>query len=272
MKSNAIVRIIIYAVVIILLVSLLAMCLGADAFMFRTSSGSDEHRQHMSDVSADAVSKLEIDWAAGSITVKAADTDTITITESGNFSDKYAMSYDVEGSTLSIDYAKTNYTIGMNSLPSKDLMITVPQDWYCEALEIDGAALDVEITDVSVNAIELDGASMEFSFNGALNQLDCDGASCELDVTSSVNLSRIDISGASCKLNLTIPTESGFQVQMEGLGCKFESDVDYTLSYGAYLHGDGHCRINVDGLSCSVSIQHVTQEFLPTVPYDGSNR
>ena len=254
MKTNVITRIIVYSLLIVFLVGLLLTCLGVGAFMFNLGFGTDEYNTGSGTVSATDIRNLDIDWAAGSVTITTAETDHITFTESGNFSDDYAMIFNAKNGTLSVEYSKPSVWIGFGSTPSKDLTITVPEDWDCDSLEIDGAALNISITGLSVDTIELDGASMKLSFNGSFDKLDCDGASCKLNLVTSQKPHEIDIDGASCHVDVTLPYGCGFLAQMEGLGSDFDADVEYSRGNGSYSYGDRYCQINMDGLSCSLRI------------------
>lgn len=257
MKTNAIVRVILYSILILLLVSVLIAGISVDLFTFRTHSGSSEISEGETvALDASGISQLEIDWAAGSITIRTADTDQISFYESGNITEKYTMSYSQNNGTLSIAFARSSVTVGFGSIPGKDLTITVPQDWVCQELELDAASVDVNVDGLTVQELTLDGAAAELTFNGSLDRLDIDGASVELDIHCTTRPSSIDIDGASCEMMLYLPEECGFQVQMDGLSCSFRSDLDFQRGNDDYMYGDRHCKVNVDGMSCSVTINH----------------
>lgn len=254
MRTNAIIRIILFSLVIVLLLAILVVGIGFDQFMFRgTGTVANE-----ASVSAADVSDLHINWAAGSITIQTGETDQITFQETGEITEKTAMVYSLTGSTLSIDFAKSSHVIGFGNLPSKDLIITVPADWLCRELELDAASVNVNVIGLTVESVDLDGAAMKFRFDGSIYALDCDGASCEINVVTATNPHSIDIDGASCELALTLPADCGFLVQMDGLGCSFESNADYQTSDGSYMYGDRYCKVNADGLSCQVDIRNNT--------------
>lgn len=265
MKTNAIIRIVLYSILALVLTGILLVALGINGFTFQTQSGSTVQGEAVIDTAN--IKDLDIDWAGGSITIQAADTDSITISESGNFDEKYAMVYQVKGKTLSIDYSKTS-TISIGSSPSKDLTITVPSDWVCGAIDIDGADMDIQIKGFEVNEIDLDGADLELSFEGILSNLDCDGAACALDITCWNAPDEINIDGADCEIELTLPESCGFRAEMEGLGCTFSSDAATQNRDGCYVYGNEHCQIAADGLDCELRISHRTDDLLPTQPHN----
>lgn len=260
MKTNAIVRIVIYSLVILLLLGLLLTGLGTGMLMFNIQFDTGDYTTGGSKVDAAGIRQLEIDWASGSILMQTADTDQITFTESGSFTDDQAMVYEVKNGTLTLKYSKPAIQIGFGSMPSKDLVITVPKDWVCQELELDGAALDIEINGLSIDSLDMDGASNQVRINAAVRNLDCDGASCEITLNTTDKPRKIDLDGASCRLELTLPADCGFLVQMDGLSCDFNSDLDYTSSNGDYMYGDCYCQIDTDGLSCQVTIQQAQSE------------
>lgn len=258
MKTSAIIRIVLYSLIIFLLSGILLTALGIGTFMFNVDSGSS-YNQGEGSVPAADVSSLSIDWAAGSVTIQTAETDQITFTESGNFDDEYAMAYKVKNGTLSLSYAKPKVAIGLVSTPSKDLVITVPENWNCQELELNGAALDVEVHGVSVRELSIDGAAFEVLFNGTLDQLSCDGAACQLQINCINRPQEIDLDGAACSLDLTIPDGCGFLVQVDGLSCDFDTDVNYQKNDDAYSYADQYCQIDVNGISCEITINYTPQ-------------
>lgn len=256
MKRNAIARIVIYSVLILLFSGILLTALGIDAFTFRTDSGSYEENYTEETFSVSGISNLDIDWVAGSITILAADTDVITVSESGEFSQKYKMRCDVSDNTLSINYTKSTVFVGIGSHPEKNLLITVPREWFCSELEIDAAAVEVTVDDVQLRDIELDGAGMVFNILGSFQTLSCDGAGCKLNLTTTYAASQIELDGAGCKLQLMLPQNCGFQVQLDGLGCDFSSNISTHREDGCIVYGDRSCHVDVNGIGCHIVIQY----------------
>lgn len=258
MKRNAIARIIIYSILALILTAVLIVGMGIDGFGFHMNIGGDGTTvEDELTLEAAQIKDIDIDWAAGSVKILVADTDRITVTEVCSKDCKYKMTYKISGSSLELDYGETKISIGFGngSIPSKDLFITVPRDWVCGTLDIDGAALEIDIQDLTLTKFELDGASCDVNFVGAVDQVDIDGASTNIRISSFHPVSNINIDGASCDLELTLPKGCGFLVQMDGLSCSFHSELAYTKANGAYSYGNGQCKVEIDGLSCDVTIQ-----------------
>lgn len=257
MKGNAIARIILYSILALILLGILCAFLLADFFKFSLSIGnSGTVVETEASVAAADVKCIEIDWAAGSISLNIADTDRITFTETAPENAKYKMTYDVSGDTLKLSYGNGDISIGFGnwSFPGKDLVITVPRDWVCEELEIDGAALTIGIHHLTVEKIDLDGASNNLEFVGSLKYADIDGASNHIRLECTNRPNSIDLDGVSCSLELILPENCGFWVQMSGLSCDFHSELAYTSDGGSYSYGDRQCQVNADGVSCDITV------------------
>lgn len=258
MKRNAIARIIIYSILVIILTSALLIGIGIDSFISLPHSGTTVTGEAA--IAPGNIQNLDIDWAAGSITIRRGDTDSIVISETGNFEEKYAMVYDVQGDTLSIDYSKSSVALRFGSQPSKNLTVTVPENWFCQSLDINGAALEIDVQDLDADAVSFDGAAVELTYTGTLNTLECDGASCVLKVTCNSAPTTFEVDGAACDVTLVLPEDCGFRAEMDGLGCSFNSNVEHKSHDGAYFYGDEHCKVQADGLGCALRIHYAPSE------------
>lgn len=268
MKANAITRIVIYSVILVLLIGLLWVCLRQETLTV-SLGGSGKPVSGEASVSASEVHDLEIDWASGSVAIVTADTDTVTFSESGGSSEN-PMTYDLSGGTLQLAYGKGTVQIGIISMPSKDLTVTVPKDWDCEELEINAASVDVDITGLTVAELSLNGEANKLRFSGSIDSLDCDGASNDIELECAASPREISIDGASCSLDLTLPYDCGFRATLDGLSCDFDSDLDYTSSDGTYRYGDEGCKIDVDGVSCDVTVNAQEAGYAITAADNGT--
>lgn len=225
------------------------------------------------------VRDIEIEWVSGTILIQPGDVDHITISESDVSDEKYAMRWKHSGNDLSITFCEENsfsfgFGITINTDISKDLTIIVPRDWECGSLEIDAASANVEVCDLTIREVEFDGASAacefdnctvdtldldtasgDVKFYGSLNTLDFDGASGAITAVLTNTPSRMDMDGMSGDMDITLPEGSGFTVSMSAMSSDFSSDFETTSRNGNYVHGDGSCRINIDGMSGDVVIR-----------------
>lgn len=283
MKTSAIIRIVLYSLVVILLLGILLVGLGMDALSFINPFDSDEHvsggiTATAGSVDGATVRDLQIEWAAGSITIQPGDVDTIIFSETETEDEKDQMVWKQSGDKLVIQFSERNtywgISLGTTADHPKDLVITVPRDWNCDELDLDAAAATVEIRDMTiesvdfdgasgkctfdncqVNDMDLDGASCDILFSGTLNELDCDGASASVTAVLYNQPRHMELDMASGDLDLTLPPDTGFRVSMDGLSSDFSSDFETTREGDAYVCGDGSCRINVSGLSTDITIR-----------------
>lgn len=256
MKRNAIARIIIYAIITIILSSILLVFLIADDLFISFGSSDGEIVNGQLSLPSDQIKNIEIDWAAGSIEILTANTDLITVSEQVSEESKYKMVYKIRGNTLSLEYASGTVSIGFGSvdLPEKNLVITVPENWVCGELEIDGASLSINIENLAVEEMDLDGASYNVAFLGSVDRIDIDGASADIRLTCINRVSTIDVDGASCELELILPQGCGFAVDVDGLSYGFHTELPVTTEGDRKVYGDKHCQISIDGISCEVTI------------------
>lgn len=276
MKTNAIVRIIIFSIVILLLLSILGVGIAAKILMADRITYSEGSDGSSGSVDADAIRELSIDWISGSITIRPAHVTEITFTEQTDGSTD-PMVFLQAGDTLKISYWKDQNRFPFGAIPDKDLIIEVPRDWQCEVLEIDTASADVDAEDLTFGKIAFDGASGEFDFrncmvdaldvdtasgdirfNGSLNVLDCDAASADCELVLGNCPSRIDMDMASGNLDLTLPETCGFTANMEALSGRLDSDFEVSRVDGTLVCGDGSCRIDISAMSGDVYIHKST--------------
>lgn len=291
MKRNAIIRIVIWSLVIVVLVTIMSSVMFGWTLRDRrfSSESTAETAVPMETLyaisydgkdtfPASEISELEIDWVAGEILIQPGNSDQITVREDNVNDDKYAMVLRQSGNELKITFCEEslNNFIGFGSTNelSKDLTITVPRDWLCETLDIECAAATLEVNDMTIREVDFDGASgaCEFEnctveemdidtasgdirFIGSLEMLDCDAASASVFAVLTNTPSRLDIDSMSGDLEIVLPQNAGFTLSMDTMSGDFQSDFETTMKNGNYVCGDGRCRINVDALSGEVMLR-----------------
>lgn len=287
MKRNAIVRIVIFSITIVILLGILVAALAYDSFSFRFNNGVriDEEtplnvlpNEETITFAPEEIRDIEIEWAAGSIIIQPADVESITVSESDVSDEKYAMLWKLRNNKLTVQFCEetliSGFGININTDISKDLYILVPRGWDCRSLEIDAASATVEVNDLTISDVEFDGASGtckfencivdtidmdtasgDVTFIGSLNILDFDGASASIYAVLSNTPNRMDMDTMSGDLDLTLPEDTGFTVSMDALSSNFSSDFETTTKNGNQVYGDGRCRIQIDAMSGDVIIR-----------------
>lgn len=270
MKAKIIVRIVIYSVILLVLVSLLAAAIGLRSYQFVKHADTEYSVEGTALFSPEKFHSLKIDWAAGDIVLQSADVDSIQISETAGSEPMYITE---SGKTISIQFLEHNSAIGLKNHKSKDLTILVPQGWECDKLDIDAASTEVHVYDLTVYNADVDTASGKIIFdNCAVEKLDMDSASgnleftgClkELDIDSvSANArlkldnvpDRIEMDSVSGELDVTLPTDAGFTLESDTLSKHLNCEFDTTNSGDRIRCGDGHCRIDLSGFSGKMSI------------------
>lgn len=276
MKNNAITRIIILSIVIVLLLGILLTGLGIGMFIidFGTDGTYTTVEDSTVEVTTESIENIDIEWAAGNIDILVGDTENIIVEESGTFSEDQKMVINTSGDTLAIRYAKPAFQIGFISVASKDLTVTVPKDWVCDTISLDVASAELAVQDLGANKVDIDTASGACTFincaigaldvdsasgavyyEGTLNTLDCDAASASFEGILANTPSSIQMDSASGDLDITLPESSGFRVTMDALSGKFQSDFPTDSYNDSYTYGDEQCIIDFDGVSGSVHIR-----------------
>ncbi len=287
MKNNALIRMILYSVALIVLLAIFIAGMTGDLLGdlnlsfggFSVHLGDDPNTPGTASsngqVSAEETESIHVQWAVGSVTIQTGDVEEIQFSETGNFDEENAMFWNQGGNTLRIQYCKPKVIFGISYNGSaKDLTITVPRDWSGRRIQIEAASAYVEILNLTVGTLEFDGASGTLSlencavgnldvdtasgdvyFNGTLKTLDCDAASANLVVVLSNVPDSIELDSASGDLDLTLPAGSGFELEMDTMSGDFSSDFPTTNKNGSHVCGDRHCKIEVDGMSSDVIIR-----------------
>jgi hypothetical protein len=251
MKTGAIVRIVLYSLLFLMLLGILIT--GIVLVKLASWNPSGDLNVAERSVSAEEYSKLDIEWTAGSINIQIGGSDKIIIREYKDSNNPYALITEHSQDTLKVRYAD-GVSINFGNLASKDLTIIVPKNWPCKELTINGAALEIDINDLTVDCIDLDGAATELNFTGSFGKLECDGAASELNIMCTNSPEQVSIDGAACELNLTLPVDCGYRVETDGLAIEFKSNCDYRIYDDKYFYGNANCHIDISGLGCQIKV------------------
>ena len=289
MKRNALIRIVIWSIVLIVLLLILGGAILGNRGLHRRTSERSMVATPFTDetmlsgdpedkfiITPDKVREIEIEWVSGDILIQPGNVEYIVFSEDGVTDLRYAMRWILSDGELKITFSQDDnlrIDFGNHSELDKDLTILVPEDWVCESLSIECASASVEINDMTIREVDFDGASgaCEFEnctvgeidldsasgdirFIGSLETLDCDAASAGVYAVLTNVPSRLDMDTMSGDLEITLPEDAGFTLSIDAMSDDFESDFETTMRNGNYVCGDGRCRINVNALSGDVVI------------------
>lgn len=277
MKRNAIFRIILFSFLAVVLVGVLISGIALKKYQMPgivVRKSFDAPEVSGNKFNAGEIDRLKIEWAAGSIVLVPVEGNKISITEELLGEDE-SMVLKKDGSTLYVQYCEgaVGIPFGSGSL-KKNLYITVPQDWECKELEIDAASATVQgeyltirelasstasgthtFTNCQVGTLKMETVSGDLNFTGTLEKLDFNGVSAQLDLALTNAPKSIELESVSGDLNLTLPESCGFTVDQDTVSGRFSSELPTTEQNGKIVYADGHCEIEVEGVSASVHIR-----------------
>ncbi len=212
----------------------------------------DQYSVGAGSIPAEGISRVEIYWQAGTVTVAQGEGETITLTESETAEEKYELRYLVEGDQLTIRFAKDGI---YRSLPSKDLTLTLPG--ALGDLAVDTVSASVEIPALPIQGISLDTVSGNCTVAGDPTVLEWESVSGELTFTgSAMEIQGDSVSGSAAfhltetpsrftcdtvsgDVSLTIPGERSFEAKLSTTSGDLRCDLPTqtvgknTLSYEA---------------------------------------
>lgn len=212
----------------------------------------DQYSVGAGSIPAEGISRVEIYWQAGSVTVEQGEGEAITLTESETEEEKYELRYLVEGDQLTIRFAKDGI---YRSLPSKDLTLTLPG--ALGDLAVDTVSASVEIPALPIQGISLDTVSGKCTVAGDPTVLEWESVSGELAFTgSAMEIQGDSVSGSAAfhltetpsrftcdtvsgDVSLTIPGERSFEAKLNTTSGDLRCDLPTqtvgknTLSYEA---------------------------------------
>ena len=231
---------------------------------------ADQYSVGAGSIPTEGISRVEIYWQAGTVTVAQGEGEAIAFTESETEEEKYELRYLVEGDQLTIRFAKDGI---YRSLPSKDLTLTLPG--ALGDLAVDTVSASVEIPALPIQGISLDTVSGNCTVAGDPTVLEWESVSGELTFTgSAMEIQGDSVSGSAAfhltetpsrftcdtvsgDVSLTIPGERSFEAKLNTTSGDLRCDLPTqtvgknTLSYEA--NGDA-AAFTVDTVSGDFTI------------------
>ena len=241
---------------------------------------------------ASAVTRIELDWTAGGVTLKNG-TGTLSVSESGG--DALAVSerlhWWLDGTTLRIKYCESGFSHLIQAkqkhlyleLPeSVDLKIDVASgdigaDTLCvKTLDVDKASGGMRIASLTADEAEIDSASGgielgtvavrgRFSVNTASGGLTVERISAKtvgIDTASggvSLGLDTVgtvDIDAASGRTRLKLlDAGRGATIRLKKLSGSFDCKLPMTAEGKSFIIGNGETQISIDTASGGVTIE-----------------
>ncbi len=226
-KVGGIIKLIVWSVVLVTLVSLFGVMLTGNSFDFIKIGNisflggyiyDDSETYNVGDAEySDAVHSLDISWIAGSVDIVVSDGDTIKLIESGaSENDEDLMRSKVENGCLIVKFADSGVKLFGKQQP-KALTVSIPAsmcgsvqtlsvDSASSCLTVDGAygdgnesvfsfdRIDVDTASGGVNVkcksaleVDVDTTSGEVALNGDFGTVEVDAVSADVKIEGSAN-------------------------------------------------------------------------------------
>lgn len=229
-RSGAIVKLVVWSVVLVILVSVFAVALSLRTFDIFSISGFsvlhgeiyDDHESYnVGEASYSNIKNFSIHWTAGSVDIVVYDGEEVKLEESGAIGGEDDMMRSrAFGGTLEIRYIKSGYR-WFGNIEEKDLKIYIPrtvaqelgtveiftssadlrigesgnESIACKKLDIDCVSGKTSVNIVLADEFDFDGVSAAVNISGKFGSIVADTVSGNVNFTGEVV--DIDISGVS---------------------------------------------------------------------------
>jgi DUF4097 and DUF4098 domain-containing protein YvlB len=241
------------------------------------------------------VTKIDVDWAAGDITLKNG-SGTLSVTENSadTLEDWETLRWWIDGTTLKIRYCQSGKAFRFTDGRKKDLTVEFPTfaDVSIDVasgkvvsegrldvgkFDLDTAYGGAEIAELYAEEVDIDSASGRISVgyaevkgtfqvdtaSGGLSVGEIDAHSIQIDSASggvSLGLKRtiwkVDLDVASGAVDLKLlDPEEGATLQLEAITGSLNTKLPYEKSGKTYTFGNGKIRINIDAVAGTVTVE-----------------
>lgn len=233
-------------------------------------------------ISVSEISRIEVDWLSGSVTVQRADGDSIEFSEDYQGEEKYRLRYSVENGVLHIQVCQSGTIL---NIPEKALTLSLPNELYQE-LKLSVGSAKLTLSDVRANELELDSISggmeldrieaselqidttsgsvrarsltvseLEVSsisgdaeLEGAFDSVDAEMTSGSVSLTAAALPHEIDVSTISGNITLTLPRDSAFLYEFDTLSGRLTNSLPNAAS-------GSDAAVEIDTTSGSLTLQ-----------------
>lgn len=279
---------------ILLAAVLLLSCFGCFVISHVTRyANADKYTAGGFTYDADKVERVELDWAAGDITLQHGD-GTLAVSESGGdaLSVSERLHWWLDGATLRIQYCESGFSHVIQS-KNKHLTLTLPlqnrvdlkiniasgavrADALCvNTLEVKTASGGMEIGTLDAAEVGIESASggirlgtvtvETFSVDTAAGGLTADRINAKTVKVDSASggvtlgldtMETVDVDVASGRVTLKLfDPARGATVRINKLSGGFDCNLPMTAEGKSYKIGDGEIQIRIDSASGGVTIE-----------------
>lgn len=197
-------------------------------------------------VPSDRITKIDLDWIDGSVTVVACQDACISLTETAKETipeaSRLRWHLSEDGTTLTVKYRKSSQFFAFGAAKrDKDLVLRVPERFFDELT----LCLNVDSTKVRIEGIEAKQLDFEVG-KGELVTVGCrfdriaaESKSGKLDLGLTACPVAADLVTDSGEIYLRLPASAAFTLDWDSEDGRVNSDFSYQKQNGKYVVGTG---------------------------------
>lgn len=192
------------------------------------------------------VNSISIDWIAGGVSIRYADSNVFRIREESDslLADSLRVRYYVsDDGELEIKFCQSgSYRSGRLVDINKMLIVEVPHDANLDEIEIDMVGGLVSIDSVYSRELSLDVVNLAAT------------------VWTTTLADEIDVSAVKSTLRLYVPPTAGMTVEMNGISTELNCELPMREDGKKTIIGDGRCKVDIDAVKGSVYINEIPKQ------------
>lgn len=204
-------------------------------------------------VPSDRITKIDLDWIDGGVTVVACQDAFVSLTETAKEeipeASRVRWHLSEDGTTLTIKYRKSSQFFGFGSAKrDKDLILRVPERFF------EGLTLNVNVDSTKVRLEGIGAAALDFeSETGEIVAVGCHFERVAVETERG----KIDLGLTACptaaelvtdsgEIYLRLPASASFTLDWESDGGHVNSDFAYQKQNGKYVVGTGEASVRAE--------------------------
>lgn len=248
-STSAIVRIVIWSLVLVILCGVFSLCMFGTAFgggiwkglgMIGGYSYKDAASYNVGAGQEEAsVSEIDIEWWCGNIDIVPVEGESVIIEEDYTGDDEdLRVRWKIENGKLRVQYRAPCWFIGWVNVPAKKLTIGIPASMLENLKDVNIDSVDSDVTFAgNTEELSLDLVDGSLTASGRIGQLNLDGVDYHANVNGSIE--RLDLDGVAIRANVSGSVQ---KVDVDGINLTIE------------LHLTEGMDVDVDGVDTTVSL------------------
>ena len=215
---------------------------------------------------ADKITRLDINWNTGSVTVKRGDTDKVIVKETcaGNLSDKEQVHTWVDGEVLRVQFSASGEII--TTRDSKNLSITVPNGLAPTEIDYDGTTAEVDIDGFDVDIFKADTSTGRLNItNCSAREFKLESSTGEIDLDQHGTSDLIQVDSSTGDVRITAEAVKDFKGDLSTAKLRFETGSIETVALDT---STGDATLSLGTVPKSGEIESSTGDITVWLPKD----